>query len=315
MRSIIICLLGFCSLWTRTQSVIQKPWCGSSCNAAGDEIKNTKLVYMRRSAFTPVNRSANVANSLTPKTETSDKGKVLVFPLRIGIIDETKSVSETSIKKTVDILNTGFKAANIQFKISKIDFIPSDLKLEDMYENNYELYRQFSASHDKKDEITVYLFTHRNDLCTVTPTSISCGRTGGFSYILSELTNNIVLSVLDLQDDKVIVHEMAHFFGLYHTFEEEIFGKDNFVDDCNVAGDCLCDTPPDPGSVFEVYVNYSLCEMKGYKHDNGNIYKPLINNYMAYYKPCYMKTYSFTTGQSEILRLAALSELRSKFMR
>jgi hypothetical protein len=148
----------------------------------------------------------------------------------------------------------------------------------------------------------------------VTPTSISCGRSGGFSYILSEATNNIVLSAFDVEDDKIIVHEMGHFFGLYHTFEEVMFGKDNFVEDCNIAGDCLCDTPPDPGSGYEVFVNHSLCEMKGFSHDNGNIYKPLINNYMAYYKPCYMKEYSFTPNQSEILRLAAESGLRRRFM-
>jgi len=37
--------------------------------------------------------------------------------------------------------------------------------------------------------------------------------------------------------------------------------------------------------------------MYGATDKNGKDYKPMINNYMGYYAPCYMKEYAFTAGQ------------------
>jgi PKD repeat protein len=68
-------------------------------------------------------------------------------------------------------------------------------------------------------------------------------------------------------EDAVLIHEMGHYFGLYHTFEG---GCKN--DDCNIDGDRVCDTAPDnathttcpfnscatdvaPGSPFSTDVN------------------------------------------------------------
>ncbi|MEZ4939519.1 MAG: M43 family zinc metalloprotease [Saprospiraceae bacterium] len=42
------------------------------------------------------------------------------------------------------------------------------------------------------------------------------------------------------KEDAVLIHEMGHYFGLYHTFQG---GCKN--DDCTVDGDRVCDTPPD----------------------------------------------------------------------
>ena len=164
--------------------------------------------------------------------------------------------------------------------------------------------------------ITVYVLNHSQEFCTTVDNSISCSRTGGFSYILSRRANNIVVSQFDLSDQKIVAHEFGHFFGLFHTFEEHVFGKDNFVStDCDKRGDRICDTPPDPGTAYEIYVNYSTCEMRGFTHENGNDYKPLLDNYMSYYKPCYLKKFSFTPGQLDVMKVAATQPFRKKFIK
>ncbi|MEL6989287.1 MAG: M43 family zinc metalloprotease, partial [Bacteroidota bacterium] len=151
--------------------------------------------------------------------------------------------------------------------------LESNLKIEDLARNEDLLYDRFSHQHDLDSMITVYILDYKKEFCTLTNNSIRCSRTGGFSYILSSRTNNIVISTFDLKDPKTVAHEFGHFFGLYHTFEQNLFGKDEFEDEkCTIKGDLICDTPPDPGTIFEVYVNYSTCEMIGNVGPNGNIY-------------------------------------------
>ena len=182
--------------------------------------------------------------------------------------------------------------------------------------DRYYPYDEFSDEYDLPDLLSIYIFDHKDDFCNITSTSISCGRTGGFSYILSGRTNNIVMSRFDIPDIKVLAHEMGHFWGLYHTFEEAQFGKDDLKEEnCHLLGDRICDTPPDPGSVFEVYVNYVTCELLDLNNDAGLAYKPQIENYMSYYKPCYLREFKFTPDQIMVMKLAAMEPMRSKFVR
>lgn len=281
----------------------EKENCKAPCGVVGDEMQNTTTLYQSRS---------NVKDVL------EDSTKKLKFPLRFLYVSDHLESQQTYTEiamACVAKLNTGFEHTNMEFFVDRVESLHSIIKIEDLHVNGYALYNEFSLANDIENTISVYVFDYETNLCVTTPTSISCGRTSGFSYILSNLTSNVVLSKFDLEDDKILTHEMGHFFGLYHTFEESMFGKDNFVEDCRKVGDCICDTPPDPGSVFEVYVNYSKCAMSGYYHENGNEYLPLVDNYMAYYKPCYMRTYAFTKGQIELLNLSAKSPIRSKFSR
>lgn len=281
-------------------------WCASECDAAGDEKKNTSFIYKKMN------------QSKTRSLTFSDDMKEIEFKLRVVfVLENGKATSEhkMGLKSTVETLNEAFKPSNMSFKLCKTETINSPLKVEDLTHDGYQPYLDFSVLHDKEDIITIYVFDYNKELCMITPSTIRCGRTGGFSYILSERTNNLVLSLFDLEDKKTIVHEMGHFFGLYHTFEEAQFGKDDFTGDCKLIGDGICDTPPDPGTAFEVYVNYSNCEMMGFVDVEGNEYKPQINNFMTYYKPCYLTKYEFSQGQYDVVRMAALSDYRNKFIK
>ncbi len=301
--SIIFLIVLFSITNSLAQVIETKNWCLTICDLAGDEKKNTELLYLQ------------MKNDTIKNKDISDD--VIRFPLRIGIIqnDTTKiELDEIVLLRAIENLNKAFSKANVEFYIERVDVIISTLHMEGLSANRYQPYNDFSKKYDIEEMISLYIFDHKDEFCEQNETTISCGRTGGFAYILSNLTNNIVMSKFDLADQKIVAHEFGHFFGLYHTFESYQFGKDNFKkQDCDKVGDRICDTPPDPGETFEVYVNYSNCEMVGFKDENGNEFKPLIENYMSYYKPCYLREYSFTKGQIEVIHMAAKSDFRKKY--
>jgi|GEM_PF-974019 len=286
--------------------------CKVNSNSAGDEKSNSQYLYqLMRQKRQPSATGGGRAISRSWERK-------IVFPLRIGFIQHPNKKGSTrqfAISRTIDILNEAFSVANIEFYIAQIDIIPSDLRIGDLQVGAYDIYDQFSKEHDVDDVISLYLFDYDDQLCKESSGGVSCGRTGGFSYILSNRTSNIVLSKFDLEDHKVVVHEFGHFFGLYHTFERDQFGKEAVTgENCANSGDMICDTPSDPGPVYEVYVNYSKCRMIGYTDTDTDInYSPLISNYMSYYKPCFMRQYTFTPMQLEVLRAAAESPLRMRF--
>ena len=317
LRFIILSIALFLSHTLQSQT--QDNWCASECNMAGDEKKNSMQVF----SYIQQSQEIANANSLTTRSNgiidrnTQISDKMIHFPIRIVIVDNDimqldlmKDKARQAIKK----LSTSYEPANMLFTVDTIEVLKSQVYLEDLYVDGYARYNSFSFEHDRDDVITLYVFEHGKEFCDISPDRVSCGRVGGFSYILSQTTNNIVISNFDLSDQKIVAHEFGHFFGLYHPFEETQFGKDQFSsDECHLVGDRICDTPPDPGAVFEVYVNYSNCEMIGLKNENGNYYRPLLNNYMSYYKPCYLTKYEFTPGQIEVVRIAAQSNIRSIF--
>jgi len=291
-----------------SQVLEHKDRCKSQCNAAGDEKHNTEMIHLKM-------KDQHIKDSLSNR-------KLFIFPIRIGIVENSKNkepikVSELSIQRTFDILNNAFKPANIQFYVANIDVIDSPLKIEDLSNDFYEVYNDFAAHHDLKDTISLYLFDYDHEFCKRRENSISCGRTGGFSYILSNKTNSLVLSKFDLEDQKIVAHEFGHFFGLYHTFESHQFGKELISgENCSTTGDMICDTPADPGTLYEVYVNYSTCEMISNTDPVEELdYHPIITNFMSYYKPCFMKAFDFTSIQMDVMRTAADSELRKHFQK
>lgn len=282
-----------------------KNWCRLDCEYTAADKVNADLLYLRMQ---------NDSIREVPQETTVKK-----VPIRIGIVQEDESessIAEEVVRNIISNLNKSFEDAMFVFYLDEIDLIVSKMKLEDLSKNRFNLYDKFSNKNDKDSIITIYILDHREEFCKEDENGVVCGRTGGFSYILTERTNNIVVSKFDMENSKIVAHEMGHFFGLYHTFEEHLFGKDNFDNkDCHTTGDKICDTPPDPGAFYEIYVNYTKCEMIGLEDDNGNEYKPFLENIMSYYKPCYLTEFSFTTEQIHIMRMASELKMRSIFIR
>lgn len=79
-----------------------------------------------------------------------------------------------------------------------------------------------------------------------------------------------------------LAHEMGHFWGLPHTFEnpgQELADGSN----CTTAGDGICDTPADPYSGPDIeYVTDCIFTWMGLD-PNGDYYDPDVGNIMSYY--------------------------------
>lgn len=243
-----------------------------------------------------------------------DKDEIVIFPITYKILmkDENgQNISRDEIIEATKQLNFAFLEAGIQFEIESVITIPNSYNLEDITENNYEKYSKLSDEHDEINSITIYLADDNDDYCITNNESISCRRLHGFTYILDPKFNNIVMSKRDINNLKVFPHEMGHFFGLYHTHRTNEGIEEIGRYDCEVTGDHLCSTPADPGPTYAIYVDYTRCEMIGYNDENGYEYKPMIENYMSYYSPCYLKPFSFTQEQNMIMHTAALSDIRN----
>jgi PKD repeat protein/predicted Zn-dependent protease len=84
-------------------------------------------------------------------------------------------------------------------------------------------------------------------------------------------------------DYRVITHELGHYFGLYHTFQ------DGCQSDCANKGDEICDTPPVADMNFGCNLTTNSC------HVESPDQLDMLENYMDY-TDC---TYMFTNGQRD----------------
>lgn len=71
------------------------------------------------------------------------------------------------------------------------------------------------------------------------------------------------------EKDAVLIHEMGHYFGLYHTFQG---GCGN--NDCTINGDRICDTPPDVAT-------HTVCEYNSCTTDvaSGSPFASDVNDF------------------------------------
>lgn len=122
----------------------------------------------------------------------------------------------------------------------------------------------------------------------------------------------------NFNDTKVIMHEIGHYLGLFHTFQD---GCPN--DDCLLSGDRVCDTPPD-SQVFNVFCfdGTNSCETDDDDLSINNPFRPVEEggigdqpdmqvNYMDYSNLMCFR--AFTEGQKERMN-AALLEYRSSLL-
>jgi len=94
----------------------------------------------------------------------------------------------------------------------------------------------------------------------------------GFATLPSGPTCWVRTNQFNESESKTLIHEVGHWCGLYHTFNDNGFPYDDCEDaatetNCETQGDKVCDTPPTtstygctpacPGDVIESYMSYA----------------------------------------------------------
>ncbi len=206
------------------------------------------------------------------------------FPIKAHVVtrtDGTGGFNRASLLAAVEKLNESYINANIRFVLLKgINYVSSDKHYD--FSSAYE--NDFCGQWDEKNVINMYFFgsvkKQGTEVC-------------GYSYYPNKSSamqgrDRIILrnSCVD-GGGSTLIHEVGHFFSLYHTHgsslvgpEKELVTRDRSLRNCEKAGDGLCDTPADPMIINKVN---GRCEYTGTDVDaRGERYKPDPNNIMAY---------------------------------
>lgn len=219
------------------------------------------------------------------------------IPINFYIINKDTlddiQVTRNDLLVQIDILNKAFNELNIVFVLGKVE----------PYKNN-EWYLAFSSNETKHKRFNTYY----KDMIEKLPLEIdklnviinNCALYGQASFPFEKSTyktkhDNIIINKNTLKngkfgmEGKTLIHEMGHFFGLYHTFHstQNIPCWSPSYNGCD-EGDFVSDTPP------QRYCHQKGCDTSINTCDSDNVPDD-VKNYMGY-NPDYCMS-RFTEGQ------------------
>ena len=227
-----------------------------------------------------------------------------------GLDDGTGYASPDNVNDALAELNKKFKPVGIEFYFSgtTFNYYPNTLFYNgDMTGDEDDAFR---ATNAVDNAINLYVAK-----------TVKVGTTGvgGYAFITpqDQFYNRIWVYLDGLNDNKTTPHEMGHYFGLQHTFnnsdsndlnERELVTR-NFNEkaprlpaNCETEGDYVCDTPSDAYNVVDVSV--TDCVYTGTAKDrNGDLFSPSLSNIMNYY---FCAPYDFSNGQEQRMTEGAL---------
>ncbi|MEP5612553.1 MAG: zinc-dependent metalloprotease [Cyclobacteriaceae bacterium] len=166
---------------------------------------------------------------------------------------------------------------------------------DDTHFNFFSSQEDGLAANNVKNTVNIYF---------VNSASVSGGNfVCGYAYFPAAKKDLIIMANGCTGNGATLAHELGHFFALYHTHgkvnngtTDELVSREN----CESAGDDLCDTPADPQ--LSNLVNSSCQYTGGAQDSNGDFYTPDVENFMSYsLSQC---RDSFTDGQIKRMGLA-----------
>ncbi|SOE20952.1 Pregnancy-associated plasma protein-A [Spirosomataceae bacterium TFI 002] len=206
------------------------------------------------------------------KAHPEKEKKPITFDVKFNVIRplEGTSLTEEDFSPLLAYMNASFEEANISFKNSnETQYIFSGAPVDVFYHNRI-LEREITRNSYDPSTINIYIVENTDQVV-------------GFTHYPIENSQRLFIAREKLFDPSLI-HELGHFFGLLHTFEQNDRPAEKKLT-CEIDGDKICDTPLDvPGGASFIESDCSL--FGDYKDTNGHSYKPDLNNFMSYYGSC-----------------------------
>lgn len=249
----------------------------------------------------------------------------LLIPVVVYVVHENgpENISDTQVFSQINALNNYFTNHGVQFCLASMDGTtplpgsptPGIIRVNDpvLTHNNGEVDHAALAATSTLSNARFLRIWVVND--------INGGTANGYS-IIPELLDDPSLDGIVMahdafgdiascmcttlnggsEDGKILVHEVGHYLGLYHTFEGSCAGMN--AGTCDTEGDYVCDTPPvaTPNNSCATPVN-SCMESPDLPDD--------LNNYMDYVPEDCLN--NFTDGQEERM-FATISLFRSQLV-
>ena len=177
-------------------------------------------------------------------------------------------IREEVVLREVERLSQAFSSANMAFEVCTFNYI-NDSKF-------YNLTKFDEArliTYDIENTINIYFVNQIS--------SENEGRICGYTYYPTKHLDNVFMANACVPQGTTLIHELGHFFGLYHTHEVQFGSELVSGANCAAAGDLICDTPADPG--LSASLISDACEFTGFVTDVFNTaYTPPVRNYMSY---------------------------------
>ena len=255
------------------------------------------------------------------RKEVKKAGGVITIPVVVHIIHTGEDVgvgfnlSEDDINESLDHLNHAFRATNeyegtttdseIQFALAVRD--PNEQpttginRVDGSLISGYKVNGYYDLNSDQIEQETGW---DSDDYVNIWVVNNFFGKEiAGFANLanFSGFTGNNIQNGIRIESEYLntiaLIHEMGHFLGLYHTFEEGESGSCPSNGDCTTDGDRVCDTDP--------HVQDASCGSLSEESNNlctGNAFGKVLRNFMAY--GSYYCKDIFTAGQNERMNLA-----------
>ncbi|MBO0948161.1 GEVED domain-containing protein [Fibrella forsythiae] len=244
--------------------------------------------------------------ALQSRTQSTRLANTLQYiPIRFHVVrrsDGTGGLSISSLNQSLVLLNQVYQPAGVAFYMcgSTPHYIDNTALFD--YDTSEE--DALADGNDVSNAVNVYLLN-----------TINYGgvQATGYSYYPGSLsiTNRLFVQASQVTGN-TLLHELGHYFNLYHTFQNSISSQVTdrelvirpgdpqqsrlLVPNCSETGDLVCDTPADPYGLSGATV--AGCQYTGTVTDaNGDRYSPALNNLMSYYSGCSSPSNSFTPGQ------------------
>jgi hypothetical protein len=180
-------------------------------------------------------------------------------------------ISEGDITGQVDYLNTLWDTICVSFEVCEFRYI-DNFQWDSLEALGGYRWNEMLTAHEQEQRINIFYVSK----------IIEPPETAGFATLGGIGSSGGSICMTKGGGSGTLAHEMGHFWGLPHTFEnpgQELANGSN----CTTAGDQLCDTPADPYSGPGItYVTDCVFTWMGLD-PNGEFYDPDIGNIMSYY--------------------------------